>query len=93
MADLERKARNSPENLDFGELCNLAERWGFVLQRQRGSHKLYKQEDFPYPDTQRLRKKYGRMNFQERGGQAKPYQVRQLLEAIDYYRENHPDLV
>jgi hypothetical protein len=33
------------------------------------------------------------MNFQEEGGQAKPYQVRQLLEAIDYYRENYPDLV
>jgi hypothetical protein len=91
--DLLEEARESPKNFDFDDLCYLAECWGFEFQRQNGSHHLYKQEEFPYPDTQVTRKKFGRMNFQERGGQAKPYQVRQLLDAIDYYLDNFPDQV
>ena len=92
-AKLEEEARNSPHNFDFGDLITLAEAWGFEFQRQKGSHRIYKQEEFPYPETRRKRKWYGRMNFQPSGGQAKPSQVDDLLEAIDYYRDNHPELV
>jgi hypothetical protein len=92
-ADLEEEARRAPHNFDFGDLEALAECWGFEFQRQKGSHRIWKQTEFPYPDTHRERKEYGRMNFQERSGQAVAYQVQQLLDAIEYYRENHPDLV
>jgi hypothetical protein len=30
-------------------------------------------------------------NFQEEKGNAKPYQVKQLLKAIRYIKSNHPD--
>jgi hypothetical protein len=92
-AELEKQAREAPHNIPFGNLTRLAECWGFEKQRQKSSHHLYKQEEFPYPSTQRGRKEYGRMNFQNRNGQAKAYQVRQLLDAIDHYRSNFPGKV
>lgn len=94
MADcekLEKQARHSAANVDFDDLLALARCWGFEFQRQKGSHVLFKQVRFPQPSRQEMRKRFGMMNFQEEGGQAKPYQVRQLLKAIDYYRNKHLD--
>jgi hypothetical protein len=68
---LYEKAKNSPGNLRFGELCAMAELAGFRFNRSSGSHRLYE-----HPDG-------SMMNFQDRDGKAKPYQVRQLLEFID----------
>lgn len=74
---LRAKAKNSPHNLRFEELCRLAEGYGWVFERQNGtSHAVYVNESLA-----------GRpgfmMNFQNRKGQAKPSQVRQLLDAIE----------
>lgn len=66
------RARRSPAGLAFGELCALAECFGWVLVRTRGSHHLYKR-----PQSG------GLMNFQSFRGKAVPYQVRQLLRAIE----------
>lgn len=66
-----RKAQDAPGSLKFMELCYLAECYGFEFVRQDGSHRLYKRKRYP-----RL------MNFQSEGGNAKEYQVRQLLMAI-----------
>ena len=67
------RARSSPANLRFEEVCDLAECYGFVFARQAGSsHRIYKRPKWPKV-----------MNFQNRNGKAKAYQVRQLLEAID----------
>jgi hypothetical protein len=68
-----RKAKESPKNLRFEELCQLAECAGFVFARQNGtSHRIYKRSDYmPI------------MNFQDVKGQAKPVQVRQLLNTIE----------
>jgi hypothetical protein len=70
------KARNSPGNLRFEELCSLAACFGWEKAGGRGSHCVY------------IKPSLGNgagsmMNFQSVNGKAKPYQVRQLLNAID----------
>ena len=49
----------------------MAECHGFLFDRQRGSHRMYKRPGYPKV-----------MNFQDDNGKAKPYQVKQLLLAI-----------
>jgi len=67
------EARANITSLRFGNLCALAECFGWVFIRQSGSHRMYKRSGNTIL-----------MNFQEdRNGRAKPYQVRQLLAAID----------
>ena len=70
--DLLDLAKRNPRGLRFGDVCSLAECWGFKLRRQRGGHVLYKRSGFPQ-----------QMNFQNDRGMAKEYQVKQLLRAID----------
>lgn len=36
-----QKARNSPSNLRFSEICKLAEDYGWEFKRQKGSHQQY----------------------------------------------------
>jgi hypothetical protein len=67
-----KRARQAPKGVRFKELCALAECYGFVFARHEGSHHVYK-----HPTFRRI------MDFQNDNGQAKPYQVRQLLEAIE----------
>lgn len=71
-----QKASNSPKNLKFEDLCALAKCYGWVFQRQSGSHHIY------------LRPSLGSgvgsmMNFQPEKGKAKARQVEQLLSAIE----------
>lgn len=71
-----QRARSSPNNLGFEDLCALAESFGWVFQRQSGSHRIYM-----HPG---LGNAVGSMmNFQPRDGKAKPTQVKQLLDAIE----------
>ena len=68
-------AQVSPNNFRFEDLCKLAECYGWVYRRQRGSHVIY--------ENVSLSVEVGRvMNFQDRQGKAKPYQVKELLAAI-----------
>lgn len=72
-----KKAKYSPENLTFNELCSLAEHAGFEFRNQSGSHKIYK-----HPVNKKM------MNFQpdeKNKGKAKKYQVGQLIEIIEEY--------
>jgi len=66
------KAKTSPSNLRFTELCQLAEAYGFRFSRQVGSHRIYKHHSYK-----------GIMDFQDNKGKAHSYQVDQLLAAID----------
>ncbi len=59
---------------DVGDLCRLAEGLGFELRRVSGSHHVY-----VHPDVPEL------INLQAAHGQAKPYQVRQLLRLVERY--------
>ena len=67
------KAHNRPQNLRFSELCLLAEAFGFEWIHGEGSHRVYGRTEVREV-----------LVFQQRkGGQAKPYQVQQLLELIE----------
>ena len=55
---------------DFDELCHLLQRLGFEM-RVAGSHHFFRKATMR--DV---------INFQPRGGQAKPYQVRQVREVL-----------
>ncbi|MEX0780171.1 MAG: type II toxin-antitoxin system HicA family toxin [Balneolales bacterium] len=66
------KANSSATNFMFKELVKLAEHHGFVEVRRRGSHIMMKHDVHDVL-----------MNFQDRKGQAKPYQVKQLLKTIE----------
>jgi predicted RNA binding protein YcfA (HicA-like mRNA interferase family) len=67
-----KRAQASPSNLRFEELCQLAECYGFVFARQRGSHRQYK-----HPRLREVK------TFQSHDGKAVEYQVRDLLETIE----------
>jgi len=69
---LDRLAHGQLTNVRFGDLQRLVEALGFELDRVSGSHHLYR-----HPTIGR------RINLQARGGQAKPYQLRQLLELVE----------
>ena len=71
------KALNSTANIRFSELIKLTKAVGFTFRKQRGSHLSYRHPD--HPST---------MNYQpdkRNRGMAKPYQVSQLLAAIEDY--------
>lgn len=62
-------------NLRFSDLLRLARAFGFELERQRGSHHI-----LLHPTLQEG------LNLQpDKNGQAKPYQVRQLVDLVETY--------
>lgn len=70
------KAKHSPNNLRFNELCKLAECYGWVFDRQNGtSHAIYLHPALGNTSG-------ALMNFQDDSGKAKRGQIRQLLNAI-----------
>ena len=76
MAKVERaleQMRLEPTNVGFGDLMNVCKAY-FGKARQSGSsHAIFKT---PWPGDPRV-------NIQNAKGKAKPYQVRQVLQAID----------
>lgn len=74
------KAENSPNNLSFAAICELAKCFGWKFRRQSGSHQIFEHPDL-VPEQGRIQ------NFQSVKGKAKPYQVKQLLKSI----KNIPD--
>lgn len=71
------KAKNSPRNFSFDEICQQAECFGFIFQRQSSSHIIYE-----HPNLRVEQNRF--MNFQNLKGKAKSYQVKQLLKAISF---------
>lgn len=69
---LERLARGELANVNFDDAQRLVEALGFSLDRVHGSHHIYR-----HPGIRE------RINLQPRGGNAKPYQLRQLLHLIE----------
>ncbi len=64
----------SQTNVKFDDLIRLALALGFRLDRTAGSHHI-----LVHPDIREL------LNLQDFGGEAKPYQVRQLLKLVEEY--------
>ncbi|WP_043751033.1 toxin HicA [Imhoffiella purpurea] len=69
---IRQDALANPANLRFADLRKLCEHY-FGNPRQSGSHLVFKT---PWPGDPRV-------NIQDRGGKAKPCQVKQVLAAID----------
>jgi predicted RNA binding protein YcfA (HicA-like mRNA interferase family) len=78
---LARLARGELANVAFSDVQRLAEALGFTLDRVAGSHHIYRHPDV----TERL-------NLQpSRSGDAKPYQLRQLLQLAERHALNLPE--
>lgn len=71
---LARLLEGHRENVAFADLVGLVERLGFRELRTSGSHTI-----FAHPLAREL------LVLQARGGQAKPYQLRQLLALVRRY--------
>jgi predicted RNA binding protein YcfA (HicA-like mRNA interferase family) len=69
-----KKILEGSRNIRFKEAIALAEAFGFELSRVSGSHHI-----LIHPKIDEL------LNLQEVGGQAKPYQIRQLLRLVERY--------
>ncbi|WP_244857495.1 toxin HicA [Agromyces archimandritae] len=73
IATLLSKMRNSPKGIRFADLAKVCDHY-FGEPRQQGtSHRVYR---MPWRGDPRV-------NIQNDHGSAKPYQVRQVLAAID----------
>jgi len=69
-----RLSKGDIRNVSFKDIRSLVEGFGFSLLRTSGSHHIYSRQDIP-----------DLVNLQEVKGQAKPYQIRQLLKLIERY--------
>ncbi|MBI3781430.1 MAG: type II toxin-antitoxin system HicA family toxin [candidate division NC10 bacterium] len=67
-------SRTSDANIQFDDLCHLLSNLGFEM-RIRGSHHLFRKAGVEE-----------KINLQREGGEAKPYQVRQVRAVILKYR-------
>ena len=61
-------------NVRFNDMVNLAEGFGFRTVHQRGSHRM-----LMHPDLHAM------LNLQPDGDQAKPYQIRQMLDLVEQF--------
>ena len=71
---LRRLLEGAVHNVSFADPVNLVVGLGFQLQRAGGSHRLY-----AHPEVPEM------LNLQDARGEAKPYQIRQLLRLIERY--------
>ncbi|MXW30201.1 MAG: toxin HicA [Chloroflexi bacterium] len=76
MDEVVARLRREPRNVRFDELRKVCDFY-FGEPRRHGSHLVYRT---PWQGDPRI-------NIQSRRGQAKPYQVRQVLKAIDKLEE------
>ena len=69
---LRRLSQGALHNVAFRDMIDLSEALGFHLDRVSGSHHI-----FTHPDLAEI------LNLQSVRGEAKPYQVRQLLRIVE----------
>lgn len=70
------KARNRPKSLTYNELCQLCDHYFGQPRMEGGSHRVYK---MPWVGDPRINIQQG----SKKKSQVKPYQVKQVLQAID----------
>ena len=73
--ELCRRLRAQPLNISFDDVVRLALLAGFEEVRTSGSHHIFRHRRYDHL----------LLNLQERAGEAKPYQVRQLVGLIAEY--------
>lgn len=72
---LARLGRGELQNVRFGDFVRLLDALGFEHRRTRGSHRVY-----VHPEVGEIL-----VVQPTSGGGAKPYQIRQLLRAVEQY--------
>jgi predicted RNA binding protein YcfA (HicA-like mRNA interferase family) len=71
---VKKLSAGSLKNVAFSDMINLVQAFGFRLSRVSGSHHI-----FMHPEIPEL------INLQGVKGEAKPYQVRQVLRLVEKY--------
>ena len=71
---LQRLATGGLSNVRFEDFTRLVEGMGFELSRVSGSHHV-----FIHSELREI------LSFQNAGGEAKPYQIRQFLRLVERY--------
>lgn len=66
--------KSNPKKIRFARICIIAEAFGFRTRKGTGSHRIY------YRDGIREI-----LNFQNEGGWAKAYQVKQFIKIVETY--------
>lgn len=72
-AELLEWARENRDSVEFRELVWLVKALGYTLDRQRGSHQIFRHPRAGLPI----------INLQADGKPAQPYQVRQVLRLVE----------
>lgn len=67
---------NNQKNVKFSDLIAVVESFGFILDRIRGSHRVYKHPGVFHEFL---------ILQPDRNGQAKPYQIKQFLSLVEHY--------
>ena len=71
--DIAAAMRRNPKNIRFSELCLVCDHYFGTARQNSTSHRVYKT---PWGGDPRV-------NIQEDKGKGKPYQVKQVLKAIE----------
>ena len=71
---LRRLASGAFKNVAFSDMKNLAEGFGFRLDRVAGSHHIFVHSEIPEL-----------VNLQEVKGEANAYQIRQFIKLVERY--------
>lgn len=79
LAKILEQMKRDPKGVRFNELQRVCEHYFGKPRQSGGSHCIYKT---PWPGDPRV-------NIQDHGGKAKPYQVRQVLLAIEKVEVNY----
>lgn len=78
ISDILAKIRRNPKGVRFTDLCKVCDHYFGKAHMSGSSHRVYKT---PWPGDPRV-------NIQNAKGKAKPYQVRQVLLAIQKLESN-----
>jgi len=80
---LYRRLLNYPKNIHFDDFISVIEAFGFVRDRSKGSHQVYKHAAVP--------DKF--LTLQpDKNHQAKPYQIKQFLSLVEAYHLSLEDM-
>jgi hypothetical protein len=79
IADILKDMRNNPNGIKFKDLCKVCDHYFGEPRQASTSHRVYKK---PWKGDPRI-------NIQSFKSMAKPYQVRQVIKAIDKLQELH----
>jgi hypothetical protein len=79
LADVLEKMRNNPAGVSFADVCRICDHYFGKARQASGSHRIYKTPWHGDP----------RVNIQNSKGNAKAYQVKQVLKAIERLEVEH----